>query len=472
MTIETDYLVKGCGAMAMAFVDTMLAETDATFTIVDKRDAPGGHWNDSYSFVRLHQPSANYGVASRPLGHDRKDTEGFNKGLYELASGIEVTDHMHQTMRDVFLPSGRVKYFPMCEVVGDETGPTSEFVHLLTGERHTVNIRKKRVDGTMVDTLVPARHKRKFEVDDGVACVIPNDLPRQAANHKAFVVLGAGKTAMDCVIWLLSNGVKPDAITWVRPRDAWMLSRENFQPGPENAVRGVDSQARLYEAAAGASDVDDLALKMEADGGWLRIDTDVWPTMWHAATVTLAELEAMRSIRNVVRKGRVQRVTKDKLILEQGEAPIGPGALIIDCTARSLSKNVNNWAPIFEPDLIRLQMIRPYQPTFSAALLGFIEANVESDEEKQAYTKVTPMLDRAEDFPAVMCNGIQNQGAWSSNPNIVEWLCGCRLDIFTRYVVGAGEADTELMSAVARLATAAPAAAQNLGRMAMEQAKS
>ena len=36
--------------------------------IVDNRDKPGGHWNDSYSFVRLHQPACTYGVNSRSLG--------------------------------------------------------------------------------------------------------------------------------------------------------------------------------------------------------------------------------------------------------------------------------------------------------------------------------------------------------------------------------------------------------------------
>ena len=90
--LQTDYLVKGCGATAMAFVDVMLKETDANFIMVDRRAAPGGHWNDAYPFVRLHQPSACYGVASRSLGHDRTDSIGFNQGLLELASGFEVTD--------------------------------------------------------------------------------------------------------------------------------------------------------------------------------------------------------------------------------------------------------------------------------------------------------------------------------------------------------------------------------------------
>ena len=48
-----------------------------------------GTWNDAYPFVRLHQPSAFYGVNSLPLGHDRIDESGLNAGFYEQASGPE-----------------------------------------------------------------------------------------------------------------------------------------------------------------------------------------------------------------------------------------------------------------------------------------------------------------------------------------------------------------------------------------------
>jgi L-2-hydroxyglutarate oxidase LhgO len=43
-TIDADYLVVGAGAMGMAFVDTPLAESDATVAIVDRYRQPGGHW--------------------------------------------------------------------------------------------------------------------------------------------------------------------------------------------------------------------------------------------------------------------------------------------------------------------------------------------------------------------------------------------------------------------------------------------
>jgi len=57
-TLKTDYLVVGAGAMGLAFTDTMLTESDAQIVIVDRNDRPGGHWNQAYPFVTLHQPSS------------------------------------------------------------------------------------------------------------------------------------------------------------------------------------------------------------------------------------------------------------------------------------------------------------------------------------------------------------------------------------------------------------------------------
>ena len=109
---ETDYLIIGAGAVGMAFADTLLTETDAHLTIVDREAAPGGHWNHAYPFVALHQPSMLYGVNSLPLGSGAKDTNGHNAGLYELSSGTEVRAYFDQVMRRIFLPSGRVTYHP------------------------------------------------------------------------------------------------------------------------------------------------------------------------------------------------------------------------------------------------------------------------------------------------------------------------------------------------------------------------
>jgi len=90
--LETDYLVIGAGAVGLAFTDSLLPTSDADVILVDRRAQPGGHWNDAYSFVRPHQPSALYGVNSLPLGLDTIDADGPNAGGYERATGLEVRD--------------------------------------------------------------------------------------------------------------------------------------------------------------------------------------------------------------------------------------------------------------------------------------------------------------------------------------------------------------------------------------------
>ena len=75
-----DYLIVGAGGMGMAFADVIFQETDKSFLIVDRMNRPGGHWNTAYPFVRLHQPSAFYGVNSRELDTGYIDKVGRNKG--------------------------------------------------------------------------------------------------------------------------------------------------------------------------------------------------------------------------------------------------------------------------------------------------------------------------------------------------------------------------------------------------------
>ena len=69
--LETDYLVVGCGAMSIAFVDERLKfGSHCEIIMVEKHAKPGGQWNDAYPFVTLHKPAAYYGVNSKHLGVD------------------------------------------------------------------------------------------------------------------------------------------------------------------------------------------------------------------------------------------------------------------------------------------------------------------------------------------------------------------------------------------------------------------
>ena len=84
-TAETDYLVVGAGAMGMAFTDALIDHADVHVTLVDRRHAAGGHWQDAYPFVQLHQASLFYGVASTVLGTGAVQPPGPEAGLQERA---------------------------------------------------------------------------------------------------------------------------------------------------------------------------------------------------------------------------------------------------------------------------------------------------------------------------------------------------------------------------------------------------
>src|SRR5262245_58240669 len=153
--LTADYLIVGAGALGMTFADELLTHSEASMVIVDRHHMPGGHWNDAYPFVRLHQPSALYGAGSRQLASARIDEAGPNRGYFEQASGPEILSYFDGLMRERFLPSGRVRFFPMSEYDGE-----GRIRSLLSGEITAVEVRAKTVDASYFKTSVPSTHTR------------------------------------------------------------------------------------------------------------------------------------------------------------------------------------------------------------------------------------------------------------------------------------------------------------------------
>jgi hypothetical protein len=421
-SIAADYLIMGAGATGMAFADSVLTETDATMVIVDRRDRPGGHWNDAYPFVRLHQPSSCYGVNSTPLGTGRIDEVGLNAGFHELASGAEVSNHFDAVMRQRFLPSGRVRFFPMSEV---DDG--LDVVSLLSRARTRVDA-PRLVDATHSRMQIPSTTPPAYDVDAAVVCIPPNALPRVAPGHEEFVVVGAGKTGMDTCIWLLGNGVPPEQITWIVSRDSWVLGRGNVQPGAEFFAAMCKSIADQAEAVARADSVDDVFRRLEASGELRRIDPEVWPEAYHCAILSDGELEQLRRIDRVVRLGRVEAIGPDEIRLARGTVPTGPGVLYIDCSAAGIPTHPGT--PVFDGDRITLQWVRTCQPTFSAALIGYVESRFTDDAVKNRIcTPIVPPTVPL-DWLRMYRVELANRRAWSEFPELDDWMASARLDLF------------------------------------------
>jgi hypothetical protein len=409
--LEADYLVVGAGAAGMAFTDALIDHADVDVVMVDRRHGVGGHWLDAYPFVRLHQASAFYGVASTLLGAGRIQQDGPEAGLHERATAPEICAYYGRVLRERMLGSGRVSFYPACDYVGD-----GQFVSRVSGKRHEVRVRRRIVDARYLAPQIPAETPAPFGIADGVHVVAVNDLVKLGGAPSEYVIVGSGKTATDACIWLLDNGVDPDAICWVRPREPWMLNRAVVQPDP--AVF-IGMAADTLQAAAEAASPDDMFYRLEDAGVMLRIDRSMTPTMAKTPTLAQWELDRLRTIEHVVRLGHLQRVEPTRLVLDHGEVTVPKDAVIVHCAASGL--RYRPLVPIWGPAAITLQPIRSGFPCFGAALAGYAEATIHGDEERNRLCPPSPFPNTPADWARMQVLGGQAAISFASHPGIKTW---------------------------------------------------
>jgi hypothetical protein len=418
--LEADYLVIGSGAAGMAFTDALISECDAQVVMVDRRSAPGGHWNDAYPFVRLHQPSLYFGVNSTPLGAEGLQAGGPEAGLYPRASRAEIDAYYAHVMYERLIPSGRVRFLPQHDYIGER-----RVVSRLTGESFELDVRKRIVDANYLSPSVPATSPAPFEVAKGASSSPVGQLASVGEKPERFVIIGAGKTAMDACVWLLQNGVAPGAIQWIKPREAWLLNRSFTQPGTL-VTSLLEGLALQFEAAAKATSVDDLFDRLEASAQLLRVDRSVRPTMYKATTIGEWEIALLRRIENVVRLGHVRRIERDHIVLDQGSVPTTPGSLHVHCAAEGLRRPPS--LPIFAADRITLQPVRSGLVPFNAALVAFVEAHRNDDAEKNRLCPPNPYPDAPLDWARGLLIQMAAERAWSKQADITDWLERSRLN--------------------------------------------
>lgn len=409
VTVDADHLVVGAGAMGMAFADALVSNSDATVAIVDRRHAPGGHWLEDYPFVRLHQASLFYGVASTRLGNGQLQTTGPEAGLQERATAPEICVYYADVLTGL-VATGRVSFFPGCEYTGGH-----DFRSLLSGVRY-VAPHARVVDATYLSGTIPRTSPPPFQVEPGANVIAVNDLVRLTDPPEQYVIVGAGKTSLDACVWLLQRGVDPDAICWVRPRDPWLLNRAVVQPDP--AIFQAMA-ADTMEAALQASGPDDLFLRLEERGIMLRVDPAVTPTMAKTPTLARWELDLLRSIANVVRQGHLRSVGPGRLALTRGDVRVSPGALVVHCAAAGLP--TRPLVPIWQPDAIRPRPVRVGFPCFGAAVVGYVEATRSDDAEKNELCRPSPYSNTTADWITMQLIGGAASQAMSQAPDLKAW---------------------------------------------------
>ena len=383
---ETDYLIIGAGAMGIAFADELFhSQPKAKLTIVDRRAKAGGHWNNAYPFVRLHQPAAFYGVNSLVLGN----------GTTDLSSKSEILDYYEKVMTK-FKNSGRVEFLAQHNYLGN--GKVADLQNPDNITSYKIN--KRLVDATYMKVEVPSTHAPKYEVAQEVSCIPINDLVEHHDKWEKFYVVGNGKTGMDAVLYLLNKGISEDNIHWICPNQAWLFSRQDLQVG--NVANVVLEQADILRTT---KNVDEFFLAMEKTAGISRLDKNTLPKKWRCATVSPQELEQLRRIKNVISKGRVTSISKNEIALQQGTISYTGKALFVDCSANALSREKK--VDIFSTGKITLQPVLFCQQVFSASVIARMELTNISDKKRNQLIPI-PHPEFKEDWPAALSLSIEN----------------------------------------------------------------
>ena len=369
--LTCDYLIVGAGATGVSFLEELVtSDPSLTAVIVDCRAAPGGHWNDAYSFVRLHQPAVTYGVNSRTLG----------AGGADLASKAQILQHYELAMQDL-LATGRVTYLSQCRYIG--SGKVASLVD--ASLEYQVTFTRKVVDATLTETKVPATSKPNFAVAEGVNFVPVNGLSSVAQPWDRYMVVGGGKTGIDAVLFLLDHGLDPAKICWVIPNDSWLFNRHAFAVEKGIMAEGF---ASFVDAVLGAETGLEALHRLEAAGHLFRLDQSIEPTRFRAATVSKAELVKLAAVRNIVRRGRIARLEADRVVFQSGEEMLtGPTTLHVDCSTNStLFYTTETAKKVWDGDRINLQMIMLPPPGTSASVIAALELKFPMDEEKKNST--------------------------------------------------------------------------------------
>jgi hypothetical protein len=170
----------------------------------------------------------------------------------------------------------------------------------------------------------------------------------------------------------------------------------------------------------------------------------------------------------------VQAIEANSLVMDGGRVELPPHTLCIDCTASAVEKRPAPPQPVFEGNKILLQMVRIPMPSFSAALIAYVEAhygNEASDEggsgdaKKNQLCGAVPFPDSLTGYVASTFGNMRNQFVWSQDKTLRTWIRESRLDGFAKVVDAVPRDDAAKQAVLQRLKANAMAAMGNMPKL-------
>jgi hypothetical protein len=239
-----------------------------------------------------------------------------------------------------------------------------------------------------------------------------------------------------------------------------VFNRAFTQPLDQLGSSYMQLQAAWVGAAAQADDATDYAYRLEASGVFLRFDEGAEPTMFRGSTMSTRELEQGRQIENVVRLGRVRRISATKLTLDEGSLASDPGQVYVDCTANGVRATAPR--PLFEDARINLEYVTVGVIPWSAATVGYIEATRDDASEKNRLCPPVVFSGRSQDLLHLARAGLTGTLARGAEADFAAWSDGARLN--PAGGAASRDNDPELVQALMALSDSVGPAMQNFER--------
>lgn len=303
--------------------------------VIDKGPTWGGHWNEQYDFVRLHQPYQAFtagdlkwrlpGRARSYLATRREIVDHLRSVPSQCASHLEIEPLFRHEYREHRVRAGQVEI---------EAVP-------LAGDGIPVRVRAKRLlkgtglnHGILPPFRVSSARVRSVGVADPVLQTrefIDSDSP--------VYVIGSGKTAMDCVLWLASHGRRPRRkVTIIIGSGMWFMTRdEMFPTGFGRYTKGgptTDFLRRVADRFDGQNEAD-VVQYLERKN--LLMNVFGTAANFRFGILSRAEREGVLARVDEIIRGHLVDVDGKRMIVREGGTErafdIADGAWLINCTA-------------------------------------------------------------------------------------------------------------------------------------------
>jgi hypothetical protein len=330
-----DYLVVGAGASGLAFLDTLLLShpraRELRVALVDPHTAPGGHWNDDYAFVRLHQAADNYGVQSDALEDGVEDAERRATRTHILAYYERVLQR-HMASGSVEFFAGMRYDFASGALADAETGEAC-------GDGAPLKC-DTLVDARYTQNDVPSNTPPRFRFNPERVHVVPvnalsaaekgeeKEKEKEEDERLHYVVVGGGKTGQDTILHLLTEKhVAPENIMWIVPNDFWITARDPPDGKMDTCTEFLALANATTQASISSPEyIQTTFEELERRGKVYRFDQTVRPTKFMNATLNKEEVGIIQTLvkknsgGSINRSGRLAAIEDDgTLVFASGE---------------------------------------------------------------------------------------------------------------------------------------------------------